>query len=55
MGDPVRNDASFSAPGAGKYEKRALSMLHRFALAGVQACEKIHEYFILARRIMLSF
>ena len=53
VGDPVRNDAGFAASGAGKDEKRAFGMLHRLALAGIQACEKIHGTFILAVAIML--
>jgi hypothetical protein len=55
MGNTMRNDAGFSAPGASQDEKGAFRMFHRLTLAGVQACEKIHEYIILARQIMLSF
>jgi hypothetical protein len=46
VGDAVRDDAGFAAPGSSKNEKRAFGMLHRLALAGVQACEKIHRCFL---------
>ena len=48
MRDAVRNDPGFAAPGAGKDKKGPFGMLHRLALAGVQACEKIHGTTILA-------
>jgi hypothetical protein len=51
----MRNDAGFAASGPRKNKQRAFGVLHRLALAGVQACEKIHGTFILARPIMLSF
>ena len=50
VGDTVRNYPGFAAPGTGKNEKRAFGVLHRLALAGVEACEKIHGTVILARR-----
>jgi hypothetical protein len=42
VGDAVGDDAGFAATGAGKDEKRAFGVFHRLALAGIQACEKIH-------------
>jgi hypothetical protein len=44
MGDPVSNDAGFAASGTGENEKRPFGMLRRLALAGIQACKKIHEF-----------
>ena len=42
VGDAVRDDAGFAAASASQNEKRAFGMLHRLALAGIEACEKIH-------------
>jgi hypothetical protein len=55
MGNAMRNDAGFAASSSGEDKKRPFGMLHRLTLAGVQACEKIHGFPILARVIILSF
>jgi hypothetical protein len=46
----MRNDAGFTASGACKDKQRAFGVLHRLALAGIQACEKIHGNSTLPRQ-----
>jgi hypothetical protein len=46
----MRDDAGFATSGACKDKQRAFGVLHRLALAGIQACEKIHGNIILPRR-----
>jgi len=42
MGDAVRNDARFAAPGASQDQQRTFGVRDGFALLGIQALQEIH-------------
>jgi hypothetical protein len=56
MGDAVRNDPGFAAPGARKDQQRTFGVFDRLALAGIQTSEEVHvnTYFIMEPRLKIG-